>query len=273
VSKTDADAAVAVLSRLRAGEQISLDDLGLVRRMHVFGLCAGSPFCSCPAFAPSTYCLHSLGRQLYVGEKVLPASHDDEPTGDAKRGGKQRLAPGRYSVPLSDDAKDKEIKRLKALLSSQGQGASKSLSIGGKVAQKSPGKFKSPYSSARVAVAAAFSSSAPIAAAAGTGKRIMGKKPPSMSPPVAARTSSASASPAVSSFASGSARPPVEVAGVAANRMRVSLAAVREMQGMVYERPDAMKALGRVEHMWTPSMLPKDMVSLALDPDSAENMY
>ena len=49
----------------------------------------------------------------------MPSTLDDTPIESAQKG-RSRKAPGRGSVPLAQDDKDREIKRLVALLESQG---------------------------------------------------------------------------------------------------------------------------------------------------------
>ena len=61
------------------------------------------------------HCHHTLGKQIFAGEKQLPLECDQTSVLLSARG-RPRKAPCRYAVPLAEDAKDAEIKRLRQQL-------------------------------------------------------------------------------------------------------------------------------------------------------------
>ena len=111
VSAAEASWAVKIMEFLLAGKEVEVSDAMLWREYRVIN----SRVCSCFAHAPSRLCHHTVGFQLHLGEREAPLQYDDTAVAGAQRG-KQRKAPGRYSVPLAADDKDKEIARLKQQL-------------------------------------------------------------------------------------------------------------------------------------------------------------
>ena len=66
--------------------------------LRVFGrTSAGGRFCTCPIFAPTTFCHHSLARQVDCREMEVPAVHDAQTVGTAARGRLSRVP--RYWLP------------------------------------------------------------------------------------------------------------------------------------------------------------------------------
>jgi hypothetical protein len=111
------------MGELMYGAPVSDGQLSEFLEHRVFGRDGGFVFCTCFAFAPTQCCHHALGYKLFKGMVELPEKFDDLPVEQGRRGGTNPRMPGRGSVPLLPDAKDKEITRLRGLLAKVGASA------------------------------------------------------------------------------------------------------------------------------------------------------
>ena len=99
ISKGQALHLVSLRQKLRSGDPVTYEELGIHNAGRVFGIADGRYHCTCPAFPDWRRCLHTLGHGLAAGTATLPTVFDQTPLSDAARGcGRPPKAGGRYST-------------------------------------------------------------------------------------------------------------------------------------------------------------------------------
>ena len=119
MSHAAATKAARTMDTLLQGGAVSPQELTEYCDARVFYIAEGRPTCSCLAFMPTQFCHHALGCELYRGMRQVPICHD-EAVVERQQQGRKRVAPGRGSVPMCEDDKDREIKRLRRMLVASG---------------------------------------------------------------------------------------------------------------------------------------------------------
>lgn len=111
ITRVQANRTMAIHQQLRAGEQVTYDDITFFSSMRVFWYEAGVDHCTCKAFPASQACFHTLALGLRAGRRNVPADCDD--TGLCEvRPGKRKKMGDRYSL----DEAAQELKMKETLL-------------------------------------------------------------------------------------------------------------------------------------------------------------
>jgi hypothetical protein len=118
VSRNHATDMVRAFAQQRDGGETSVEKLiGFTgpSGVRVFGYQDGKVFCTCPAFYHPRRCFHTIGLEVFLGQRDVPEWVDETLLSVAARGNKPK-APGRGAVPLKADEKDLRIVQLEAQL-------------------------------------------------------------------------------------------------------------------------------------------------------------